>query len=239
MDDDGPPGVPEWVVTYGDMMSLLLTFFIMLVSLSEVVADKKYRAIMEAIQQYVGYRLSPISPPGKNFPLNSFVEKLTTLGAFMETDQGRGGIRDHALPGEDVHVYHTYDGLSQKIGRNLYFVKEKKKLSTESASDLENLVEILEGKQNKIEIRTYVSSGKLSSFADAPDKLLLSYLRGRYLYDVFRKAGVHANRIRISPRGNYRSRFSKNGTGLNSGDRAEIFIFDKFTNHFQGEKPDR
>ncbi|MBL4886213.1 MAG: flagellar motor protein MotB, partial [Planctomycetaceae bacterium] len=36
MDDDEPPGVPEWVVTYGDMMSLLLTFFIMLVSLSEV-----------------------------------------------------------------------------------------------------------------------------------------------------------------------------------------------------------
>ena len=46
MEDDGPPGVPEWVVTYGDMMSLLLTFFIMLVSLSEVVADQKYRAIL-------------------------------------------------------------------------------------------------------------------------------------------------------------------------------------------------
>jgi chemotaxis protein MotB len=26
--------IPEWVVTFGDMMSLLLTFFIMLVSLS-------------------------------------------------------------------------------------------------------------------------------------------------------------------------------------------------------------
>ena len=35
-ENDSSPGVPEWVVTYGDMMSLLLTFFIMLVSLSEL-----------------------------------------------------------------------------------------------------------------------------------------------------------------------------------------------------------
>jgi chemotaxis protein MotB len=63
--DDETPGVPEWVVTYGDMMSLLLTFFIMLVSLSDVKADAKYRAILESLQKYTGYRTSPITPPGK------------------------------------------------------------------------------------------------------------------------------------------------------------------------------
>ena len=35
-EEDSVPGVPEWVVTYGDMMSLLLTFFIMLVSMSQL-----------------------------------------------------------------------------------------------------------------------------------------------------------------------------------------------------------
>src|SRR5690606_21337153 len=59
MDDDAPPGVAEWVVTYGDMMSLLLTFFIMLVSMSEVKEDEKYRAVMEALQHYLGYRAAP------------------------------------------------------------------------------------------------------------------------------------------------------------------------------------
>ncbi|MEO1994779.1 MAG: flagellar motor protein MotB, partial [Planctomycetaceae bacterium] len=43
--DSDTPGVPEWVVTYGDMMSLLLTFFIMLVSLSEVVNNRRYQDI--------------------------------------------------------------------------------------------------------------------------------------------------------------------------------------------------
>jgi chemotaxis protein MotB len=36
--DDEPDeiSIPEWVVTFGDMMSLLLTFFILLVSISEI-----------------------------------------------------------------------------------------------------------------------------------------------------------------------------------------------------------
>ncbi|MCA9240906.1 MAG: flagellar motor protein MotB, partial [Planctomycetales bacterium] len=33
VEEEPPPGIPEWVVTFGDMMSLLLTFFIMLVSM--------------------------------------------------------------------------------------------------------------------------------------------------------------------------------------------------------------
>ena len=68
------PGVPEWVVTYGDMMSLLLTFFIMLVSLSEVAGNKKYLQVLESLQKGIGYRAAPASPPGNNFPLNSMLE---------------------------------------------------------------------------------------------------------------------------------------------------------------------
>ncbi len=35
-EDPPPPSVPEWLLTYGDLMSLLLTFFVMLVSMSEL-----------------------------------------------------------------------------------------------------------------------------------------------------------------------------------------------------------
>jgi len=66
MEEDDAPGVPEWVVTYGDMMSLLLTFFIMLVSLSEIVNDEKYRSILESIQKYTGYRTGPVFSSGEN-----------------------------------------------------------------------------------------------------------------------------------------------------------------------------
>jgi len=86
--------VPEWVVTYGDMMSLLLTFFIMLVSLSDVAADQKYRAILDSLQRYIGYRNGPIAPIGKSFPLNSLIAGLETFGSFTDDDDGLGGVKN-------------------------------------------------------------------------------------------------------------------------------------------------
>ena len=39
VEEDDAGGIPERVVSFGDLMSLLLTFFIMLVSLSEIKKD--------------------------------------------------------------------------------------------------------------------------------------------------------------------------------------------------------
>ena len=38
--EEARAGAPEWMVTYGDMMSLLLVFFVALVSMSEIKKDK-------------------------------------------------------------------------------------------------------------------------------------------------------------------------------------------------------
>ena len=63
-DDDAPPGVPEWVVTYGDMMSLLLTFFIMLVSMSQLKEDGKMREMLTALRQRFGPAEAAAGAPG-------------------------------------------------------------------------------------------------------------------------------------------------------------------------------
>ena len=58
-------GIPEWVVTFGDMMSLLLTFFIMLVSLSEIKDDETYQKLVDSVQREFGYsRSSESLSPG-------------------------------------------------------------------------------------------------------------------------------------------------------------------------------
>lgn len=47
------PGAPAWMVTYGDLMSLMLAFFILLVSFSEVRREKLEQAL-ESFQAAVG-----------------------------------------------------------------------------------------------------------------------------------------------------------------------------------------
>ncbi|MHC4990575.1 MAG: flagellar motor protein MotB, partial [Planctomycetota bacterium] len=48
-------GAPEWIVTFGDMMSLLLTFFILLQMFSEMKRDHEYQRVVTAIKEAFGY----------------------------------------------------------------------------------------------------------------------------------------------------------------------------------------
>ena len=68
-------GAPSWTVTFGDMMSLLLTFFILLFSMSELemdrflLASQSLREAMggtapEAITDPTGLMPDPVDPEG-------------------------------------------------------------------------------------------------------------------------------------------------------------------------------
>jgi chemotaxis protein MotB len=48
------PGIPEWVLTYGDLMSLLLCFFILLAAFSEIKQPREYRKVLDAIKEALG-----------------------------------------------------------------------------------------------------------------------------------------------------------------------------------------
>ncbi len=183
-EDDPPPGVPEWVVTYGDMMSLLLTFFIMLVSLSEVAGNKKYLQVLESLQKGIGYRAGPLSPPGNNFPLNSMVEKLTKLGAHSDSDKGREGVKTpQSVEGNDARTYMQRHGKPIPAGPPLQFKPFSTELTEDSLRKLDAVATALAGKPNKIEIRGHTSSASLPAGSPFPDLFALSYGRARAVFD--------------------------------------------------------
>lgn len=53
---DSSGDIPEWVVTYGDLMSLLLCFFILLAAFSELKEEREYRKVLESIQEAFGFK---------------------------------------------------------------------------------------------------------------------------------------------------------------------------------------
>lgn len=104
-EEDGGGGAPAWVVTYGDMMSLLLVFFIMLLSFSEIDATK-YRALTESLREAFGsQRVQDMhaSPPadsmiteGKGAMDQAILNELRSIipqafpGALPNEHDGRG-----------------------------------------------------------------------------------------------------------------------------------------------------
>ena len=79
-----PEGAPAWVVTYGDMMSLLLTFFSLLVALSEIKTEQKWRAIVDEVHRAFG------RDSGGGKEATRFIDMpLTTQLAMLEVRQHR------------------------------------------------------------------------------------------------------------------------------------------------------
>jgi chemotaxis protein MotB len=238
MDDDAPAGVPEWVVTYGDMMSLLLTFFIMLVSLSEIVADKKYRAVVEALQKYVGYRTSPKAPPGKRFPLNSIFERLRTLGSHYNKREGYGGVPTEAPTGNEVRVFHSPQGTSLRVGGPIPFDAGVTELSANAVRRLNGISEMLAGKPNKIEIVGHVSPGPLPAHTPVANRWLLSYLRARAVRDYLLAHGVQEIRMRIRAAADNEPLTETGDERSRQHDRVEIHILNRFAEDYIGPRAD-
>lgn len=236
-EDDPPPGVPEWVVTYGDMMSLLLTFFIMLVSLSEVAGDKKYLQVLESLQKGIGYRAGKLSPPGKHFPLNSMVEKLTTLGAHSDTEKGKGGVKTpQSVEGDDKRVFMHRHGKPIPVGQPVAFERADAELSAESRRRLEAIAEILKGKPNKIEVRGHTSFAPLPEGSPYSDRFGLAYARARAAFNVLAAEGVEKWRMRVIAVGDNEPPEMASDRQTTQADRVEVVVLDAFSAEFIGPK---
>jgi chemotaxis protein MotB len=237
MDDDAPSPVPEWVVTYGDMMSLLLTFFIMLVSLSEVVADQKYRAILDALQHYVGYRTAPVAPEGQNFPLNSLIESLTALGSFSDQELGRGGVRVQGVEGQDYRVLRTREGISRVVGV-IPFAPGSTELSDAGRAALQDVCTDIAGKPNKIEILGHCSPDSgMHEAADSGDGFTRTYLRARHVLHALKAAGIEPERMRIAAAAETSPALNASGKPAEEQDRVEVLIIDAYASEFVGPRP--
>lgn len=238
--EDPPAGVPDWILTYGDMMSLLLTFFIMLVSLSEVQAEEKYRAVLEAIYERMGFRSGPIAPPGNYYPLNSLIEGLKKLGSHTKGLKGRGGIRAKGPQGEEYRVYRRKDGSALTISGALVFPEGEATLNPKILHSLRDVIKVLSGKPNKIEIRGHASSKSLTADSKFKDRYELSYARARQVYDHLLAEGISAERMRIGATGAEADANSDGATAVEAqNDRVDILVFDTVTHDFAGERDHR
>ena len=98
--DSGGGGAPEWMVTYGDMVTLLLTFFVLLLSMSEVKQDQKMIEFMQAIKEAFGYSGGQLKLPTEvvNVPKNVNEARMLVLAVQPDNlgytnDQGPRGKR--------------------------------------------------------------------------------------------------------------------------------------------------
>ena len=243
MDQDEPeaPGIPEWVVTFGDMMSLLLTFFIMLVSLSEIKEEDQYQAMVDSLKQQFGYkRTLDALAPGDTRPRAAEFSVQSTTGRARKKHTARGGVPEKAPVGEDPHVRIVRPGQMTAIGSVVFFEVGSANLDQAAQQVLRQVAESLRGKPQKIEVRGHVSAEFAARTAGTQEALMLGFQRAaaveRFLVT---EEGIQAERFRLSSAGNSEPMRRVGGDARAKNPRVEVFMLDEKQNERQGTASER
>ena len=212
-DDDEPPGVPEWVVTYGDMMSLLLTFFIMLVSMSEIIEERRYKEVLASLHDRLGYAAAAPGPPGELSARNAAAPGRPTAGAPAAPAPGRGGTPRPTAPGPRTLLRRERPARPVSAGPAVRFAAGS--VDPLDGAALDALAAAVAGKPQTVEVRGFAAAS-----ADA-DRL--AFARAKAVMTALTDRGVRPGRFRLRTGGPAASDFQSD----EPADRAELWVLDR------------
>lgn len=192
-----PQGAPEWVLTYGDLMSLLLCFFIMIASMSSVgETNPKVVEALNSIKEAFGLSGQVGIVVDKTIDMRSLVRKLEEIA-----NRGRlateGRAMDKGVQGRQLTVRKIRDGAEVTIGGPVVFERFSAVLRPEGDEAVTELAKALVGHLNVIEVQGHATAEPLppeSSFANPMD---LSIARAKAVAAKLVQCGVNPRTIRI------------------------------------------
>jgi len=134
MDEEVKPGAPMWIVTFADLMSLLMSFFVMLLSFASMDA-MKFKQVAESLEKAFGVQREttdldiPLgtSPDLKHFapgkPEETTAETVKQDTAddkpFLETFSGDRGLFARIESAAEAQVSQTLEELRRDVAEEL------------------------------------------------------------------------------------------------------------------------
>jgi chemotaxis protein MotB len=183
IDSDSPDSAPAWMVSYGDLMSLLLTLFVMLVSMSEIKQNDKFQGVADSLHEQFSLNQPASGLPGELQPRSAPLAVLAVAGREARRWVMQGPHHNRANQNQsDISPWIAAGELG--------FAPGSSELGQESANQLERIAESLSTKPQVVEIR---------GLAETAMDLELAWQRtqaaGRCLIE---RHGIEPERIRLT-----------------------------------------
>jgi len=203
-------GLPEWLATYGDLVTLLMCFFVLLFAFSSIDAQK-FEAVMQSFQGSTG-----ILPGGKTLadgPLvfNGMPEAQTTespeesqkLEALKE--QVEQYLQQNNLQ-ENIQVELDARGLLLRFKDNILFDSGKAELKTEALTILDYLGGLLskpEFAERYIRVEGHTDNVPISTSRFPSNWELSASRAASVIRHYIEKNGIRPDRFTASGYGEY------------------------------------
>lgn len=222
---DSGGDIPEWVVTYGDLMSLLLCFFILLAAFSEMKDPDEFQKVLEKIKEALGSSGGMGRADVTGSPANSAT-------SILEQIRDRGGEAefsaentDSNVTGVEQNVSIVHDGNFHAIGGSFAFPAGKTALSIDLEHRLrEEVAPKIKDRRNIVRI-----VGHAHGFQDktAGDYLEVSFDRARAVQDyLVTECGVDPMILRVVSAGE-REPMAGAASDAAQHRRVQIYMTDK------------
>jgi len=232
-------GAPEWMVTYGDVMGLLLCFFVIIVSMSETKQTKRFEDVAESIRRALGGKRAGIGfTPGKFDPKNTVQSVLPNL--VMRKWQLQLGKRaEEGIEGENPSVRNVRDGLEFTFGGQITFEPGKATLLEPGKKQLEAFGELLQGMNTKIKVQGHAATKPPSMYAPFKSLDDLSYARAMAVKEFLVEKGIRKERITVEACGDTEpiraQAYDEQSRAINR--RVSIIVMESLVEDYQGQPP--
>jgi chemotaxis protein MotB len=249
------PGAPGWLATFSDLCTLLLTFFILLLSFAKT-ETAKYEAAIGSLRNAFGGNVLKVgevlrsgkSPsdaatmidsevPAKPFP----IEFLTSEGLLDKHEVNRESdtqlnqlkkmLADNDL-GESANVYEMPETILVRMKDKIQFQKGSTGIDEINIQVFDRLVKMLRENNWNILIEGHAEAGEVA-LKDGADAYMLSSARALAVSKSLIQRGVSANRITTIFYGDSRPQEKINGMIV---DRRVEFILRKADLRIEGRK---
>ena len=95
---------PAWMVSYGDMMSLLLTLFVMLVSMSEIKQNDRFQGVADSLHEQFSLNVPDADQDGEGMQArNAALAVLAVAGRQTREKVMSEAARRHAVAAPRGH----------------------------------------------------------------------------------------------------------------------------------------
>ncbi len=233
---DQPEGAPAWMTTYGDLVTLLMCFFVLLFAFSEIDAQK-FDAIMESFQGSAG-----ILSGGKTLNQDQLVfdampeQSITKTVEEIETLQVLEEIINEYIEAEDlqfeVQVELEDRGLVIRFPDNVLFDSGRAVIKEETIGTLAFLGEVLKDPQFvSMDIRVEGHTDNIPiNTAQFPSNWELSATRATNVLKFFiSTSSIDPYRLSASGYGEYHPIASNDSiAGRQNNRRVDVVVMRKF-----------
>ena len=215
-------GLDGWVMTYGDMMSLLLTFFVLIVSFSSM-QEAKFKDAAMSLRRAFGVMVQPQSVIEFNDPL---VPKYETSEASQDLQAELQELEQALLEtgrGGDVELEYTSDGVRFRIAAPLLFGAGESSLSAASRPVLDVVGGFLDRLPGEVSVEGHSDATPIKT-PRFPSNWELSAARAGAVARYFQGRGLSPDRIAATGYGEHRP-LGDNATAAGRAENRRVEIF--------------